>query len=96
MSVHRLQIEQLLRDEERLCREVKAELAAVPRPEPARRRVPHRTKHLLVHKGKDGRSVCAAFLLAWWRRRSAFGGGKRLVTTNEINRLAGILRRLET
>jgi hypothetical protein len=95
VSIARLELEQLLLAEERLAAEERAALHAVPAQPPVhRKRVPHRTKHVLV-LGKDPRSVCARYLLDWWRRRTAFGKQKP-VTTNEINRLAAILRRLET
>lgn len=93
MSVHRLELEQLLQEEERKAALAKAELVAVPPVH--RKRVPHRTKHVLI-LGKDARSICATYLLDWWKRRTAFGRVQRPVSTNEINRLAAILRRLET
>jgi hypothetical protein len=105
MSVHRLQLERELREAEAellLVREGELRAAETERlalvelpPGPRRKRVPHRTKHLLVAV-RDPRSVCAKYLLAWWKKRSAFGAAKRPVSTNEINRLAAILRRLET
>jgi hypothetical protein len=86
--------EQMLRelelDEDRRAARMRAEVVA-PLP---RRRVPHRTQHLLV-LAKDGRAVAAKFLLEWWKKRGAYGGHRRPVSTNEINRLAGIIRRLE-
>jgi hypothetical protein len=104
MSVARLQLERELREAEAellLAREAELRAAederlALVRGEPVRRmRVPHRTKRVMG-EAKEARSACAKYLLAWWKKRSAFGAAKRPVSTNEINRLAAILRRLET
>jgi hypothetical protein len=94
VSIARLELEQLLQAEERQA--ALAQRSSLPAQPPVhRKRVPHRTKHVLV-LGKDARSICATYLLDWWKRRTAFGRAQRPVSTNEINRLAAILRRLET
>lgn len=90
MSEAALQREQRLREEEQRASAIRAELCAPL----ARHRVPHRTRHLLVLEN-DGRALAANFLLAWWKKRGAHSGHRRPVSTNEVNRLAGIIRRLE-
>lgn len=95
---HVLDQEAILRelelDEERRAGRMRAEVAS-HLALPARKRVHRRTRHLLVLQ-KDGRALAAKCLLDWWKKRSAHGGvAARAVSTNEINRLAGIIRRLE-
>lgn len=98
MSVARRDYEQVLRtlelDEEKRAAKIRAELCAVPSVKLRPHHVQHRTHHLLV-LGKDGRSLAAKFLLEWWEKRCASGRHRRRVSTNEIQRIAGIIRRLE-
>lgn len=98
MSVARRDYEQVLRDlehdEEKRAAKIRAELSAVPSVKLRPHHVQHRTHHLLV-LGKDGRSLAAAYLLEWWEKRCVQGKQRRPVSTNEINRIAGIIRRLE-
>lgn len=102
----RLAIEMLLREREDLALEVRQErerttsprLAVKHRP-PRKRPVKGRDVFTRVLLVRDVRKDCADFLLEWWRRKGKLGGTpkgtKHMVSTNDVNRLAGMMRRLE-
>lgn len=95
----RLAIEAQLRAEEELADQVRLERLQLP-PEAKTLRLRRlkrgsKRRHQLLVLGKDGRSICAAFVLRWWKKRNSSIRRSAPVTTNEVNRLAAILRRLE-
>lgn len=92
----RLAIEAALRAEDDRADQVRRELADAHRPA-LRVRTPRApfARRRVVLLARDGRSLAAEFLLGWWGKRKRSIRRHAPVTTNEINRLAAMVRKLE-